>query len=144
MTTLLGYDKRYLYPAAEYVKPWRLLTLALGMAFLIAGALWSGLPDWDIPVSFLVALPAYLTAAPTLRVAIERRWFQLPIAAFWTWFTVDGTYTIYWGFRDPAVLEALRGANAAASLGLYLACGLVWYGRDTPISRALTEQHHKS
>lgn len=133
----------YLYPAAEYLKPWRLVTLALGMAFLIAGALWSGLPDWDIPVSFLMALPAYLTAAPSLRVVLEHRWALLPTAAFWTWFTVDGTYIIYWGFHDPEALDALRSANFAASMALYIACGLVWYHRGTPTFRALPQQIHK-
>ena len=117
----------YLYPAAEYFRPLKLISLMFGLMFLFAGALWSGLPDWDIAVSLIMAAPAYITAAPTMRVFIERRWQHLPKAVFWTWFTVDGTYVIYWGLRDPAVLDALRHANAAASMALYLACGVVWY-----------------
>ena len=117
----------YLYDRAEYARPWKLVTLAFGIAFLIAGAIWSGLPDWDLPISLIMALPAYLTAPCSLRVLLERRWGQAHIALFWTWFSVDGTYTIYWFLRDPAVLEALRHANAAASMALYGMCGLVWY-----------------
>jgi hypothetical protein len=117
---------RYLYDRAEYVRPWKLVSLAAGIAFLIAGALWSGLPDWDVPISLIMALPAYLTAPCTLRVVLERHWKQLPLALFWTWFTVDGTYTIYWYFVDPEAL-VLRSANAGVSLALYGMCGLVWY-----------------
>jgi hypothetical protein len=119
----------YLYPGSEYLRPSKLLTLALGLIFLIAGALFSGLPDWDIPVSLIMALCAYVTAAPTMRVLLEHRWHLLPHAAFWTWFSVDGTYLLYWGLRDPDVLE-LRFANACASLALYGMCGLVWYGQQ--------------
>ena len=118
----------YLYPVAEYLRPMKLITLWLGLIFLLLGARYSGLPDWDIPVSLLMALCAYVTAAPTMRVLLERRWCLLPYAAFWTWFTVDGSYFIYWSLRDPGVLE-LRFANACASLALYGMCGLVWYTR---------------
>lgn len=131
----------YLYPMAEYLRPAKLLTLAAGMLFLFAGAAFSGLPDWDVWISLIMATTAYLTAAPTFRVVRERRWYFLPHAAFWTWFSVDGTYVIYWGFRDPATLEALRHANAAASLGLYILCGLVWY-TQTPTSWGSVKASH--
>jgi hypothetical protein len=117
---------KFLYDSAEYARPWKLVTLAIGIALLIAGALWSGLPDWDVPISLIMALPAYLTAPCSLRVFLERRWKQFPQALFWTWFTVDGTYTIYWSFVFPEAL-VLRPANAGVSLALYGMCGLVWY-----------------
>lgn len=117
---------KYLYGRAEYARPWKLVTLAFGIAFLIAGAIWSGLPDWDIPVSLIMALCAYVTAAPSMRAVVQRRWHLLPYAAFWTWFSVDGSYWIYWSLVDPSVL-VLRAANAGVSLALYGMCGLVWY-----------------
>jgi len=40
---------------------------------------------------------------------------------------VDGCYTIYWYFKDPAALEMMRSANFFASLVLYGMCGLIWY-----------------
>jgi hypothetical protein len=117
---------RYLYDRAEYARPWKLVTLAFGIALLIAGALWSGLPDWDVPVSFLMALCAYLTAAPSMRALLERRLAHAHYAAFWTWFTVDGSYYIYWTFVNPDALD-FRSANAGVSLALYGMCGLLWY-----------------
>lgn len=121
----------YLYERVEYVRPWKLASLALGIAFLLVGALWSGLPDWDICVSIIMAVPAYLTAAPSMRVFVERKWRLLPVALFWTWFTADGTYSIYWYLRNPEVLADLRYANAGVSLALYGLCGLVWYSKSS-------------
>lgn len=126
---------RYLYPLDEYLRPYKLVTLWFGLLGLLLGATFSGLPDWDIGVSLLMALCAYVTVAPSLRVVFERRWRHAHYAAFWTWFSVDGSYLTYWGFVNPEAL-VLRPANAAASLALYLMCGLVWYAR-TPRYRAL-------
>lgn len=124
----------FLYPWAEYFRPAKLFTLAFGLAFLIAGALFSGLPDWDISVSLLMALCAYVTAAPAIRVFVERRWYQLDLALFWAWYSVDGVYITYWGFVDPAIVDQLRLANAFASSALYLTAGLVWYYQTTTSS----------
>lgn len=123
----------FFYPMAEYLRPAKLLTLAAGLAFLIAGALFSGLPDWDIPVSLLMGVCAYFTAAPVLRVIMEGRWQYSFYAAFWTWITVDATYALYWGMVNPTMVFELRTANAFASLALFLAAGLVWY-YQTPTS----------
>ena len=48
----------------EYLRPWKLVALGCGMAILFAGAVWPGIPDWDIGVSVLMGLLAYATAAP--------------------------------------------------------------------------------
>jgi hypothetical protein len=45
---------------------------------------------------------------------------------FFTWFTVDGCYAIYWHFKNPVVLELMRSVNFPASLSLYGMCGIVW------------------
>ena len=127
----------YFYPLTEYVRPWKLFSLLCGIALLIIGARYSGLPDWDVPVSLIMAVFAYFTAPCSMRVFLGRQWKQFPLALFWTWFTVDGTYTIYWSFVDPAAL-IFRPANAMASLALYGMCGLVWLHRGT--LRQLVEQ----
>lgn len=98
---------------------------------LLLGARYSGLPDWDVSVSLIMAVPAYFTAPCSLRVFLERRWKQLPQALFWSWFTIDGTYTAYWYLMDPEAL-LFRPANALASSALYAACGLVWLHRGSP------------
>jgi hypothetical protein len=112
--------------AVEWQRPWKLLTLAIGVALLIAGAHLYQAPDWDVPISFIMAILAYLTAPWSLRTLIERRWRDWPLMLFLTWFTVDGCYAIYWHFRDPLALELMRDANFPASLSLYWICGLLW------------------
>lgn len=114
------------YPVNEYARPWKVITLVIGMLFLFAGARWSGLPDWDIGVSLLMGWAAYLFAPDFMHIMIGRRWAYMPIALFGAWFTVDGLYLLYWYLKDPAVL-LFRPANAAASSALFLMCGLVWY-----------------
>ena len=50
---------------------------------------------------------------------------------FATWFTVDGSYWLYWHFKNPAAIELMRDANFAASLCLYAICGLIWFYRGS-------------
>jgi hypothetical protein len=116
---------------SEYLRPWKLTTLALGILLLVGGSFYYEAPDWDIPISFIMAVLAYLTAPWSLRILLERRWRFVPVALFATWFTVDGCYWIYWHFRDPAALEAMRSANFPASLALYGCCGVAWLYRGS-------------
>ncbi|HUQ26230.1 MAG TPA: hypothetical protein VM140_11200 [Burkholderiales bacterium] len=115
----------------EYLRPWKLATLLLGIALLIAGAFYYEAPDWDIPISFVMAILAYLTAPWSLRVIIERRWRRLPLMLFFTWFTVDGCYWLYWRFKNPVALDLMRDANFFASLALYGICGVLWLYRGS-------------
>ena len=107
----------------------RLFTLALGIALLIVGSFYYEAPDWDIPISLIMASLAYLTAPWSLRVIVERRWRHWPAMLFATWFTVDGSYWLYWHFKNPVALELMREANFFASLSLYGMCGVVWLYR---------------
>jgi hypothetical protein len=116
---------------AEYGRPWKLASLAAGVALLTAGAFYEGAPDWDVPISLIMAALAYLTAPWSLRVMVERRWRSWPAMLLATWFTVDGCYWLYWRYRDPGALEMMRDANFLASLSLYWMCGLVWYYRGS-------------
>lgn len=103
----------------ELKRPWKLATLACGIALLIAGAIYYRAPDWDVPISLIMAGIAYLTAPWAMRVIIFRRWSQWPLMIFATWFGVDGCYWLYWSWKDPYALELMRSANAPASLCLY-------------------------
>ena len=114
---------------AEYLRPWKLFTLLIGIALLLAGAYYYDAPDWDVPISFIMAVLAYLTAPWSMHVLVERRWKHWPAMLLATWFTVDGCYAIYWYFRNPVALEQMRDANWPASLSLYWMCGLIWYYR---------------
>lgn len=110
----------------EYLRSWKLLTLAIGTSLLVIGSFYYRAPDWDVPISLIMALFAYLTAPWSLRVMLQRRWGFWPVALLATWFSVDGCYWIYWHFKDPVALAAMRSANFAASLPLYGLCGALW------------------
>lgn len=110
---------------SEYLRPWKLSSLAIGVGLLIAGAFYYEFPDWDVPISLIMAALAYLTAPWSMRVLLNRQWAKWPAMLLATWFTVDGSYWLYWRFVNPAALE-MRDANFPASLSLYFICGVVW------------------
>jgi len=116
---------------AEYTRPWKLLSLAVGIALLIAGSFYDPSPDWDIPISLIMAILTYLAAPWSLRVFLERTWRLWPAALFATWFAVDGCYWLYWHFRNPVALAFMREANFPASLSLYAICGIIWLYRGS-------------
>jgi hypothetical protein len=116
---------------SECLRPWKLASLSIGIALLIVGSYYEKAPDWDIPISFIMAFFAYLFAPWSLRVILERRWRQWPAMLFATWFTVDGCYAIYWHFADPIALDLMREANFPASLSLYGMCGIIWLYRGS-------------
>lgn len=113
----------------ELLRPWKLLTLALGVGGLLAGV--GTAPDWDVAISFIMAITAYVTAPWCVRALVYRQWWRLPAALLGVWWGVDGCYAAYWAVVDPAALALMRAANAPASLALYLGCGLLWLPRLT-------------
>lgn len=115
----------------EYRRPWKLVTLAIGLGLLVAGSFVYHAPDWDIPISVIMAGFTYLTAGWSMHVVVERRWRNWPLMAFSTWWAVDGCYALYWSLIDPEALAFMRSANWPASLCLYAMCGLVWYWNGT-------------
>jgi hypothetical protein len=115
----------------EYLRPWKLATLTLGITLLILGSFYYPSPDWDIPISAIMAIFTYIFAPWSMRVILERRWQLWPLMLFFTWFSVDGCYAIYWHFKNPVALEQMREANFPASLTLYGICGLIWLHRGS-------------
>ena len=122
---------KFFYSPAEYLRPWKLVSLACGIALLILGSIYMPAPDWDIPISFIMAVLTYWTAPCSLRALLERKWQLLPLAVFFTWLSVDGCYALYWYFKDCEALRSMRSANAPASLALYGICGVIWLYRGT-------------
>lgn len=120
-----------IYAPSECWRPWKLVTLSIGLAFLVYGAYCTPAPDWDVPVSLIMAAFTYLTAPWSMRVLLERRWRLWPLMLFFTWFSVDGCYAIYWHFVSPAALALMRDANWPASLSLYGICGIIWLYRGS-------------
>jgi hypothetical protein len=121
----------FLYNYVEYLRPWKLATLGVGIALLVAGSFYTPAPDWDIPISLIMAAFAYLTAPWSLRTLLERKWLHWPAMLLITWLSVDGCYAFYWHFKDPSALALMRSANFPASLGLYGLCGVVWLYRGS-------------
>jgi hypothetical protein len=126
-----GYLKRLEAYMREYGRPWKIITLVIGVALLVAGSYYYEAPDWDVPISFIMAVLAYVAAPWSLRVILERQWKLWPAMLFATWFTVDGCYAMYWYFKNPVALEQMRDANFPASLALYGICGIVWLYRGS-------------
>lgn len=110
----------------NYLHPWNLGTLAVGIGLLVAGSYYYEAIDWDVPISLIMAGFSYLTAAWSFRVMVRREWRHFPLMLLLTWWTVDGCYAAYWSIVNPVALEMMREANWPASLSLYWACGLVW------------------
>jgi hypothetical protein len=115
----------------EYFRPWKLVTLILGATLLILGSFYYTAPDWDIPISIIMAIFTYIFAPWSMRVLLERRWRLWPLVFFFTWFSVDGCYAIYWHFKNPVALGQMREANFPASLTLFLICGFIWLYRGS-------------
>ncbi len=111
----------------EQRRPWKIATLLIGLSLLVLGSFYYQAPDWDIPVSFIMAGFTYLTAGWSMHVIAERRWRKWPLMILVTWWCVDGCYALYWSFVNPEALAFMRDANWPASLCLYWACGVVWY-----------------
>ncbi len=63
-----------IYNTAEYLRPWKLVTLSIGLALLALGSYYTPAPDWDIPVSVIMATFTYLSAPWSMRVILERKW----------------------------------------------------------------------
>ncbi len=112
--------------AAEYLRPWKLASLAIGLGLLIAGAEFYHYTDWDIGVSVVMAVLTYLTAPWSMRVLWARQWRKLPLAAFYGWLSVDGSY---WAWHTYANNEMLRAEQWPTSLCLWLICGFLWLPR---------------
>ncbi len=116
---------------AEFLRPWKLVTLAAGIALLIAGSYLMPAPDWGIPDSILLAMFAYATAPLVVRWWLERRWDRLPVALLFAWLGSAGIYQAWWLWRDPRALMLMSDAAIPANLALYLMCGLFWLYRGS-------------
>lgn len=106
--------------------PWRLVSLAVGLGLLMAGAIFLPSDDWDFPLCFVMGLPAYVLAPWTFRQVFYFRWKWWPVAAFVFWLTVDGTYSLYWRLNDFTALTMYRPANFFYCTPLFWISGLLW------------------
>jgi hypothetical protein len=125
----------------ELLRPGKLITLALGIQILIIGSYTEGAPDWDVGISLIMAVVAFLTAPQAVRglehfvVQLFKQrafaWKHLLASLFLVWFGADGCYYLYWSWVNPWALEMMREANLLASVCLFLLCGYLWKPRGS-------------
>ena len=114
----------------NYLQPWKLGTLAIGMVFLLWGALTHYADDWTITNSIVMGFATYL-AAP---------W------SYWLWKRGDvpgivASIAIGWAVIDPLYLlvntltgdPIYREVNLLVSPFLYGPCAIVW-GRNESLA----------
>ena len=100
------------------------ITFAVGLSWLLYGALTYQIVDWDVGVSLLMAGFTYVSAdwvVGVVRRLEYRHWLK---AAFIAWFSVSGCYTAYWLLRGHP--ERMVQGQWMTSLCLYLMCGVIW------------------
>jgi len=120
----------------EYLRPWKLMTLAIGLGLLLVGANYYHAPDWDYKISFIMAILTYLTAPWAVRVLMARNWKMMLLGLWFYYFTVDGCYWLYWHTVNPEAL-VMREANFYASSCLYWLCGFIWL-HNGPLKKLFT------
>lgn len=126
-------------PRHELLRPWKLATLGIGVALMIAGVFYYRISDWDVGISIVMPVLTYITAPWCVRVFLGRHFRLYPAALFWTWFTVDG---IYWFYHRFVGNEMLRTENLATSTPLFLLMGCFWLYRGSlrDFQRALAQR----
>ena len=120
-------DRAYI---AELARPWKLLSFAIGMGWLLFGALNYGISDWDIGISLLMGGLTYLSApwsVGTILAAVRYRsrgWLiGIAMALFVAWVVVDGVYVLYHTIMGN---QMFRIENFFASSALYFLAGSIW------------------
>ena len=125
-------DRAYL---AELARPWKLLSFAIGMGWLLFGALNYGISDWDIGISLLMGGLTYLSApwsVGTILSAVRYRsrgWLLgIAMALFVAWVVVDGVYVLYHTIMEN---QMFRIESFFASSALYFLAGSIWLYRGS-------------
>jgi hypothetical protein len=111
------------------------LIFLVGLAWLIYGAVFFGYPDWDIPLSLLMAFSTYLTADLFVMAIRQKDPRGILLYSPGAWWSIDGVYWLYWTLVDSSVM--LRGAQWQMSTCLYLLCGILWTSHFGTLPRVL-------
>lgn len=119
----------------EIVRPWKLVSFAIGMVWLLFGALNYGIADWDVGISILMGWFTYLCAPWSVRVILVcirdrlRYWLLWMIAALIVALAVvDWLYVVY---HTAMGNQMFRLENFYASSALYFLAGAIWLYRGT-------------
>ena len=125
-------DKAY---ARELIRPWKLITFCIAMSWLLYGAIFYEIGDWDIGITLIMGGLTYLMAPWSVYVilyAIRYRpklWYLQIIAALIAWlFVVDW---IYMAYHTLVGNQTYRDANFYTSTPIYFMAGIVWLYRGS-------------
>jgi hypothetical protein len=125
-------DKAY---ARELTRPWKLITFCIAMSWLLYGALFFDIADWDVGVTFLMGGLTYLMAPWSVYIILSairyrpKYWLLHIMAALLVgFFVVDWVYMAY---HEWAGNQTFRVANFRAPSPLYLMAGVVWLYRGS-------------
>ena len=110
----------------ELLAPWRLASLVFGLGFLIAGSVFLPSMDWDVPLCFVMGMPAYVLAPWAFRQFWYLRWKWMPFALLVFWMSVDGAYSLYWWLRGADFLSQFRLANLEYCTPIFVLAGFFW------------------
>lgn len=108
---------------AELRRPWKLATLAVGTAWLLYGAIFYHIDDWDVGVSLIMASLTYVASPWCARALVRRRWDLAAGVIVTCWFCVDGSYNLW---HNLVGNQTFRVANFPASMSLFWLCGFIW------------------
>jgi hypothetical protein len=119
----------------ELIRPWKLFSFAVGMAWLIHCAVTYDFQDWDVGISVLMGTLTYIFAPWSVReifISIRDRpknWqLRIIVALGVAWVVVDGSYVIYNSLRHHAML---RYDNFLVSSSFYFLAGILWAYRGS-------------
>ncbi|MBT7445478.1 MAG: hypothetical protein HN790_16105 [Methylococcales bacterium] len=125
-------DRAY---ANELLRPWKLVTFCISMSWLLYGAIFFNIGDWDIGVTLIMGSLTYLMSPWSVHIILSaarfrpRFWFLHIIAAVLaSLFVVDSVYMMYHTLMDNLIL---REANFHASFPLYFLAGAFWLYRGS-------------
>jgi hypothetical protein len=116
----------------------RYTAFLIGLGLLILGSYVTPQPDWDIPISIIMATLTFLTAERTLSILLNKQWKLFPLAIFYVWISTDGSYWLYWSIANPDAL-VLRWVAFQVDILLYVSCMIVFSE-----ARLLDEKYFKS
>jgi hypothetical protein len=119
----------------ELCRPWKLAGFAIGMAWLLYGALFHGIGDWDVGVSLVMGTGTYLTAPWAVHVIARacrdrppHAWLHVLVALGVAVLVVD---TSYLAWHAAMGNPTFRAENFRASIALYFLAGMLWQYRGS-------------
>ncbi|MDP2681704.1 MAG: hypothetical protein Q8P28_02705 [Deltaproteobacteria bacterium] len=125
-------DRKYF---SELRRPWKLATFGIGMLWLLYGAVYYDICDWDVGISLIMGGLTYVFApwsVITIYNSIRFRPHAWPLrvvaALVPAMFAVDW---VYWLYHSAVGNQMLRWENLKVSMALYFICWIVWCYRGS-------------